>query len=99
MTLSQATRKGLFYTGLIELVGATHFVSTDQRAVVLLLIVVGLVSIAFAFRRMVCPKCGKSMRQVSAELSHCGYCGTAYDRKEDAQPDSSSVRHEAAAQE
>ena len=82
MTIPQSTRKGLFYCGLIIFIGATYFVHS-QRIVAMLLFVLGITATVFAFKKLVCPQCGKITRELSAGLKHCGYCGTPYNQKAD----------------
>jgi hypothetical protein len=32
-----------------------------------------------SFAKLVCPECGKATRAVGTKLTHCPFCGTAFD--------------------
>ena len=49
------------------------------------LLALSVVSLILSFHKLTCPNCGKTMRESSAGLKNCPYCGTEYEPKEDAQ--------------
>ncbi len=43
----------------------------------------GIVAVLVAFQTLKCRNCGKKLRQISAGLTHCPYCGTPYAKTEE----------------
>lgn len=55
-------------------------VAFQQGAAVVAVILAGcaVVSGVLAFRKLKCSQCGKALWEISAGLTNCPYCGTAY---------------------
>lgn len=78
MIKNKRIRQVLFYSGVtLTTVGFILFIGS-LPVVGGILFVCGLVSVLFAFHKLSCSSCGKSMWEVSVDLKNCPYCGASY---------------------
>ena len=81
MIMNKNIRRILLFAGIVIFgLGIAEF---RQKSTIFGVVITacGAVSIVFAFRKLKCMQCGKTLREVSAGLTNCPYCGTSYGEK------------------
>lgn len=85
MMRSKLIRRLLGYGGMVLFLVAVAMFRTPTPAAGWVVLVLALLLVMLAFRKLTCPACGKTMREISAGLKNCPHCGASYEGKPTAQ--------------
>lgn len=79
MIKNKRIRQVLFYVGVILTAAGIMLFIGANPVLGGMVFVCGVVSVFFAFHKLSCPACRKSMWEVSVGLKNCPFCGAAYE--------------------
>jgi hypothetical protein len=82
MIKNKNIRRILLFAGIVVIGLGIGEIRQKSAIFGMIITACGAVSVVLAFRKLKCAQCGKTLREVSAGLTNCPYCGTSYGEKE-----------------
>jgi len=79
MIKNRKIRRALWFFGLSIFVFAVWAFQKHANVSGVILMSCAIASVVLAFRKLQCAQCGKSLREISAGLTNCPFCGKPYE--------------------